>query len=142
MAFDNIVLRQKLQLYLDRVYSGAQIDTEHTIGGPVHIRFELGGNLRNGTKKRVNQAVERALAIINELFSPADEIMVLSYDYLAETNSFNDAQYLWHQFPKESLAAFYSQVECANTRNFITDKDGNEFFEKANEKIVIGELPG
>jgi len=46
------MLRQELQCYLDKVFPGSKIDTEHTIFGPVHIRYELGGELKNGTKKR------------------------------------------------------------------------------------------
>ncbi len=35
------MLRQELQLYFDRVYPDSKIDTEHSLGGQIHIRFEL-----------------------------------------------------------------------------------------------------
>lgn len=58
------MLRQELQSYFDRVYPYSKIETEHTIGGKVHIRFELGGEIfKNGTIERVNQATDRALTM-------------------------------------------------------------------------------
>jgi hypothetical protein len=45
----NYNLRQELQSYFDRVYPNSKIDGIFDI--PVHVRFELGANLRNGTKK-------------------------------------------------------------------------------------------
>ncbi len=136
------MLREELQSYLDQVYPGSQIDTEHTLGGAVYIRFELGAELRNGTKKRVSQAVDRALAIFEDAFPDADnEIFVLVYDYI-EGDLFNGtANYIYDQFPKEAFVKFYNKVEAVNTRYYISDKNGNETFEKANVKIVIGELP-
>ena len=63
------MLRQELQSYFDKVYPHTKIDTEHTVGGQVHIRFELGGEiLKNGTIERVNQATDRALKLFNDTF--------------------------------------------------------------------------
>lgn len=136
------MLKENLQSYLDKAYPGSLIDTEHTLGGAVYIRFELGGELRNGTKKRVNLAVERALAIFEDAFPDADdEIFVLVYDYV-EGNLFKDsAEFLYHQFPKDAFVKFYNQVESVNTRYYVSDENGNETFEKAEVKIVIGRLP-
>ena len=104
------MLREELQSYLDQVYPGSQIDTEHTLGGAVYIRFELGAELRNGTKKRVSQAVDRALAIFEDAFPDADnEIFVLVYDYI-EGDLFNGtANYIYDQFPKEAFVKFYNK---------------------------------
>ena len=42
------------------------------IYGKYHIRFELGGELKNGTKKRIKQTVSRALEIFNQTFVSND----------------------------------------------------------------------
>lgn len=136
------MLREKLQSYLDKAYPGSQIDTEHTLGGAVYIRFELGGELRNGTKKRVNQAVERAFAIFEDAFPDAnDETFVLVYDYMGATFNNGSANFLYDQFPKDAFGKFYNQVEFVNTRHYVSDENGNETFEKAEVRIVIGKLP-
>ncbi len=67
------MLRQELQSYFDRVYPDSKIDTEHSIGGQVHIRFELGEGKDNGTIKRVNQSTERAWEIVNTRFFTTDK---------------------------------------------------------------------
>lgn len=136
------MLREKLQSYLNKAYPGSLIDTEHTLGGAVNIRFELGGELRNGTKKRVNQAVERALAIFEDAFPDTDdEVFVLVYDYKVVTFNNGSADFLYGQFPKDAFGGFYNQVESVNTRYYVSDEKGNETFEKADVKIVIGKLP-
>ena len=136
------MLRQELQSYFDRVYPNSKIDTEHTIGGQVHIRFELGGEtFENGTIERVNQATERAVKLFNDTFeNPKNTIWVLIYEY-NEPNVFNASnEYLHRQFPTEKFREFYNQLEQVNTRIFTTDKDGNEVFEKTDVRIIIGRL--
>jgi hypothetical protein len=61
-----------LQSYFDNVYPYSKIEDELTLMGQVHIRFELGGELENGTIDRVNQATERAFAIFNDTFKNPD----------------------------------------------------------------------
>ena len=137
------MLRQELQTYFDRVYPYSKIDTEHSLGGQVHIRFELGGKeLKNGTKERVKQATERALTIFNETFDdPTHEIFILIYEYQGENffNASND--YLHKQFQTESFKKFYNQLETVNTRYFTTDENGNDVLEKDEVRIIIGKLP-
>jgi hypothetical protein len=137
------MLRQELQTYFDRVYPYSKIDTEHTLGGQVHIRFELGGKeLENGTKERVEQATDRALTIFNETFNdPTHEIFILIYEYQGENffNASND--YLHKQFPTDSFKKFYNQLETVNTRYFTTDENGNDVLEKDEVRIIIGKLP-
>jgi hypothetical protein len=58
------MLRKESQSYFDRAYPKSQIHTEYSLGGQVHIRFELGGGQhKNGTIERVNQATERAITL-------------------------------------------------------------------------------
>ena len=136
------MLRQELQTYFDRVYCYSKIDTEHTLGGQVHIRFELGGEeLENGTEERVKQATDRALTIFNETFNdPTHEIFILIYEYQGENifNASND--YLHKQFPDDKFKQFYNQLETVNTSYFTSDINGNDILEKDEVRIIIGKL--
>ncbi|GAB2775506.1 DUF3885 domain-containing protein [Rhabdobacter roseus] len=137
------MLRHELQSYFDKVYPYSKINTEYTLGGQVHIRFELGEGKSNGTIERVEQSTERALTIFNDTFNdPFNEIFVLIYDDPAE-NFFSNAssEYLYKQFPAEAFEKFYNQFEIVNTRFFETDENGNEVVKKDNVKIIIGQLP-
>jgi hypothetical protein len=137
-----ITLRQGLQQYLDRVYPGSQIDTEHTLGGQVHIRFELGGDNENGTIERVLQATERAITIFKDTFDDtAREIWVLIYEYPGG-NIFNSSnEYLHKQFPSDLFSKFYNQLETVNTRFITTDENGNDSLDQDEVRIIIGRLP-
>ena len=136
------MLRRELQTYFDRVYPHSKIDTEHTLGGQVHIRFELGGDNENGTVERVNQAIDRALTIFNDTFNdPANEIFVLIYEYEGE-NIFNASnEYLHKQFSDDYFNKFYNQLETVNTRYFTTDENGNDTLDKDEVRIIVGKLP-
>lgn len=136
------MLRQELQSYFNSVYPYSKIDTEHSLGGQVHIRFELGGNLNNGTIERIKQATERAITIFNDTFqNPDNEIWVVIYESQGESffNTSND--YLYQQFPADRFVNFYNQLEIVKTRNFTKDDCGNDVLEKAVERIIIGNLP-
>jgi hypothetical protein len=136
------MLRQELQSYFDRVYPNSKIETENTIGGQVHIRFELGGKtFENGTIERVNQATERAVKLFNDTFeNPKNLIWILIYEY-NEPNAFNAYnEYLYRQFSTEKFSEFYNQLEQVNTRILTTDKDRNDVFEKTDVRIIIGKL--
>ena len=135
------MIRQELQSYFDRVYPYARIETEHTVGGQVHIRFELGTGKDNGTVERVEQATDRALTIFNDTFRNLDnEIWVLIYEYQGE-NIFNADDYLHKQFPLDRFEKFYNQLETVNTCYNTTDENGNEVLEKDEVRIIIGKLP-
>lgn len=136
------MLRQELKLYFDRVYPNSKIDTEHSLGGQVHIRFELGEGKENGTIERVNQSTDRALTIFNETFSDSThEIFILIYEYQGENifNASND--YLHKQFPADRFEKFYNQLEIVHTRYFTTDENGNDVLEKDEVSIIVGKLP-
>lgn len=133
------MLRQELQSYFDRVYPYSVIDTEHTIGGQVHIRFELGGEVfKNGTIERVNQATDRAIILFNDTFdNPENTIWVLIYDYSA-SNAKNN--YLYKQFPVEEFKTFYNQLEQVNTRMLVPITEDKEIFETTDARIIIGKV--
>jgi hypothetical protein len=136
------MLRQELQSYFDKVYPGSQINTRHTLGGQVHIRFELGDGFPNGSTERVNQATDRATTLFTDTFKdPDNDIFVLIYEY-QDSNIFEvDKQYLPKQFPDEIFNTFYNQLELANANSYITDENGNESFETFEVRIIIGKLP-
>jgi hypothetical protein len=136
------ILRQELQSYFDRVYPYSTIDSEHTLGGQVHIRFELGGDMDNGTMERVRQATDRALAIFNDTFPDCSaEIFVLIYEYPGE-NIFNASnEYVHRQFPADRFSTFYNQLEIVHTPYFTKDKNGNDIVEKEEVRVIIGKLP-
>lgn len=138
------MLRQELQAYFDKVFPNSKIELEHTLGGQVHIRFELGEGKENGTIERVNQSTERAFTIFKEIFNdPTQEIFVLIYEYQCENifNASND--YLHKQFLDDRFVKFYNQLETVknNNRNLITDENDNEVIEKNEVRIIIGKLP-
>ena len=120
------MLRQQLQSYFDRIYPQSKIDTQHTIGGQIHIRFELGGEtFKNGTIDRVNQATDRAFKLFNDTFdNPKNLIWILIYEY-SEPNFSNALnEYLHRQFPAKQFEIFYNQLEQVNIRQFTTEENG------------------
>jgi Domain of unknown function (DUF3885) len=162
------MLRNELQLYFDKVYPNSRIEAEHSLGGNIHIRFELGGDesfkiYRNGVefewwknrrkmtkadknnknihaKKRVDQATARGTKIFKETFSNSDvELWIIIYEYFDGLfNSLND--YLINQLPLECLRQFYSEIEDINTQMITTDEHGIDSFEKVKARVIIGRV--
>lgn len=134
-------MKEELQKYLDSIYPYSRIETEHSLGGQVHIRFELGGEKENGTTERVNQAVERAKILFDDVFNNCqNEIWILIYEYEGE-NIYNASNsYLHEQFPKNLFSKFYNKKEKINSRFFIIDEDGNEIAEQSEVRIIIGKI--
>jgi hypothetical protein len=137
------MIRQELQSYFDRVYPRSQIDTEYSLGGHVHIRFELGGGQhKNGTIERVNQATERAITLFTDTFQdPSSEIFVLIYEYEGENIFQASNDYLHNQFPADRFIKFYNHLEFVDIGFSTTDENGNYVSEKAEVRIIIGKLP-
>jgi hypothetical protein len=98
-----------------------------------------------GQKKRVKQATERALTIFTETFQDLNnEIFVLIFEYDGENCFGASYDYLHQQFPSESFANFYNQLELVDSGAFSIDENGNKvfkLFEKKEERIIIGKLP-
>jgi Domain of unknown function (DUF3885) len=68
-----------------------------------HLRFELGDNLKNGSKKRVKQSVLRATTLFEAFFEPNDEIWILINSWKSRNSSIKKAfrpteSYLEDQF--------------------------------------------
>jgi hypothetical protein len=138
----SIMLRQELQKYFDRVYPFSKIDTEHTLGGQVHIRFELGGEeLENGTIERVNQATERALTLFQDTFdNPNNDIWVLIYEYQGHSMFNASKEFLYKQFTPDIFDKFYNELETVNTCYYTKDDKGNDVLEQAEVRVLIGRL--
>lgn len=136
------MLREELQSYFDKIYPYSQINTRHTIGGQVEIRFELGAGYPNGSTDRVNQASERAVTLFTDTFQdPANEIFVLIYEY-QDSNLFDvDRHYLYKQFPGDLFNGFYNQLELVNSNVIITDEEGNKVLDEFEARIIIEKLP-
>lgn len=131
--------RVLLQSYLDRTFPGSNIDTEHSIGGSAYLRFELGGEKRNGTVARVNQSVKRASTIVKDIFEEQElDVFVLVYDYSVDNGGFSG--YVYQQFPDSRFNSFYKGVETVNSR-FLSSGAGAGTFEKIKAKVMVGVLP-
>jgi len=161
-------MREELQKYLDRFYSGSKIGTPHSIFGDVHIRFELGGDemfkvIRNGVEiewwkdkrrmtkvdklnkeahiqKRVIQATSRATTIFYDTFDNFDtEIWILIYEYSG--GLFNHlSDYLLQQFPTKTLATFYDNKEQVETQMTTDHEDGTFSFDKTEARVILGKV--
>ena len=136
------MLRKELQSYFDRVYPHSKIETQESLYGQVHIRFELGGEKGIGTIERINQATERAFTIFKETFNDfSREIFVLIYEYQGK-NCFNASDdYLHQQFLGDHFKKFYNQLEIVKSLYYSTDENGNDVLETDEVRIIIGKLP-
>ncbi len=141
MNNESNTLKAELQSYFDRVYPRSIVETEHTLGGPVHIRFELGAGFENGTTERVAQATNRAMTIFNDTFpNSQQEIFVLIYEFPEPHLWGASNTYLHQQFPKEKFDAFYNQVQMVDSRTCTIDENGNPLFNQYEARIIIGRL--
>ena len=108
--------------------------SESRIFSKFHLRFELGDNLKNGTKKRVNQCVFRAVTLFEEFFKLDDELWVLinSWKYRDST-----IKAFWHP-TKGYLENQFTNFELINK---ICVEDTIEKFEEAlNEETNLMEM--
>lgn len=82
-------LRNELPSYLDNIFPGSDIATEHSVLEPVHKRFELGGDHKTSTIARVDQATERAFPLFYDAFDKLKSLIwVLNYEY-QDCHAFN-----------------------------------------------------
>ncbi|MBB6464130.1 DUF3885 domain-containing protein [Flammeovirga kamogawensis] len=131
------MLREELQSYLDKVYPNSKINLPRSFSKEIHIRFELGGEQDLGSLKRVNQAVDRSLKLINDVFYNTEEVIVLIYDY----NSLKSINgYLHNQFTQEAFKSFYNNVELINIE-CSSEIEMSPQDEKVKARIIIGKLP-
>lgn len=128
-------MKKGFEEYLARVYPTSKVDSPYSLGGEIHIRFELGGEiLENGTKERVEQAVFRAERIFRSTFpDPDKEVFIIFYDYNGDSPFTKSKDYIYKLMEKEKLQDFYNEPVSINVGN-LTDEDWIE------GRIVIGKV--
>ena len=132
----------ELQEYLSIHYPDAQLDTEHTLGGPFELHFDLGGDLAAGSIERIHQASERALKLFVSCFpDKAHPIWFLNYGYSFSTTNLENQHFFETLFEPGKAAQFYQAIHTVNTRYETIDEFGNECPETAETRITIGLLP-
>lgn len=130
---------ERFKNYLSENYPKSDITAPYSIGGEVYIRFELGDDLKNGTKKRVKQTQERALTILNKAFkNETDKLWVVFYDYSDYSfESYNkNKNHLFSLAKNSSKKEFDVQELLIKNGYYKTNKDGESIAE--TEKINIG----
>jgi len=113
-----------------------------SIYGEYSIRFELGGNLRNGTKKRVKQVVERATEIFRQTIENDDIVLVIE-EYPNQFYDKNDVNkdYLYSLLKRDKLKRYKGPFERTY---FETDNEGIKrelvFEELLDCDLLIGQM--
>lgn len=104
--------------------------TESYISSETHLRFELGGDLENGTEGRVNQSLFRATQIFEEYFKPNDTV-----DILIKTFKYAEGV---REFHSSNKGYFENQIKDFNDLNIIKESEIIEEFDEAlNENDVM-----
>jgi hypothetical protein len=67
-------MKETIKEFINNSYPESGIDS---ISGKFYMRFELGGNLINGTRKRVEHAVRRATEIYNQTIGEGQVLIVI-----------------------------------------------------------------
>lgn len=120
-------MRKRLQDFLYQSYGSKynHINAPYSIAtGAAYIRFDLGGELRNGTLDRVNLAVTRVTKIFEEVFNGDKSVWVLCYEDMDESGIL-DNEYLYEQFEDKAYTSFYKGKETLTSNFFEEDDDGN-----------------
>ena len=113
-----------------------------SIYGGYSIRFELGGSLRNGTKKRVKQVVERATEIFNQTIG-FDDVLLVIKEYPNEFYDKNNGNkdYLYSLLNRDKLKLYKGPFEQTY---FETDNEGIKrelvFEELLDCDLLIGKM--
>ena len=132
MTIKEIVKSNFSNLFLDNNYK--------SIYGKYHIRFELGGELKNGTKKRVKQVVERAIEIFNQTIK-SEEVLIIIEEYQTDffDRNSNNKKYLYSLLENSKLKRFKGPFEQTY---FKTDTFGNRTELLSEDKLECDLLIG
>ena len=123
-------------------YSNLLASNHQSIYGEYNIRFDLGGELKNGTRKRVKQVVDRAIEIFKQTIE-SEEILIVIEEY---NSSFFDREssnkdYLYSLLNKAKLKKFAGPFEQTY---FEIDSYGNKneliFEDKLECDLLIGKM--
>ena len=142
---NNVVLKpspfEAFQQYLAVFFPKAVITESFTLGGKYELRFELGGTAKNGTKKRIKQATDRACELFRAYFSDIEaSIWVLAYE---ELNPYFDAtlNQLLPSILKKSQLECFEEIELpCHSRFFEDDEYGNSIPQYYDAKIIVAKV--
>ena len=67
--------------YIATTFPSAQLGTHPIDFGEIHLRFELGGELSNGTDERIAQATDRAVDLFLACNSADDDLILIITDW-------------------------------------------------------------
>jgi len=134
------MLRENFQKYLNESFPGSSIDTEHSIGGKIGLRFELGDDFKNGTEERIENSVSKAKVLFNNAFDKSDKIWFLCYNYLGPDLFGEPTDYFYQLFPNNIFLSFYHSKETVTTSFFETNEHGESIPEQTEALITIGLL--
>lgn len=128
-------MKEEFEEYLAREHPASKVDSPFTLGGENYIRFELGGEIQeNGTKRRIQQAVERAERIFHSTFPDYDEeAFVIVYDYEGDSPFTKDKGYIYSLIAKEKFQEFYDESASINVADLTNE-------EWVAGRIVIGKV--
>lgn len=114
-------------------------------GGSFWIRFELGGKLKNGSLRRVNQVVERALKIFDMTIGDDSIVMLIEEypnEFLDPNNEYKN--YLYTLISPDALKQFTKYPGPFEQTYIDTDENGNKeeliFEDKIECDLLIGQL--
>lgn len=82
-------MHTNIQTFFQQYYPNSNLYLPHSIGGKIHVRFELGLGFDNGTQERVNQATQRACTIFEQTFPKDKPLWLVAFGY---ENEFFDAE--------------------------------------------------
>lgn len=127
--------------HLSTYFPSSNIIEYFTLGGNFELRFELGGDLPNGSKQRIEQATNRACTVFNEFFlNPNAEIWLLAYEdlnpYFDETLN----QYL-PALLKSSKLKCYEEIELScHSGSFEYDENDNSVPRFYDAKLIAAKV--
>ena len=126
-------MKYEFEAYLSKTFPSSTINKRYSHGGEFQLRFELGHELSNGSKERVEQATNRALEIFKDTFAIENEkLWLISYEYIGELEMYKEDNLYFNTLlpiSKSTVTQFESNIKNGT---FI---DGEE--EDAMVKISI-----
>jgi Domain of unknown function (DUF3885) len=127
--------------YLFAYFPHSNIVERFTLGGKFELRFELGGDLPNGPKLRIQQATNRACALFDAFFpNKNEEIWLLAY---TDLNPYFDETLNQHlpSLLKSSNIETYEEIELAcHSGSFDYDENDDSVPIFYDAKLIIAKV--
>jgi hypothetical protein len=118
-------IKNVIKEYLKRNFAESGIESVY---GNYWIRFELGGSIKNGSVKRINQVVSRALEIYNQTVGN-DELVMIIQEFPNELFDKNNEykEYLYSLIGTNNQQKFVKYKGPFEQTYIDTDEFGNKF---------------